>query len=115
MSPLEYSDVICSLVRSDLPDLSSRQMAIFMSLYTHKTFGPFTVRGIAEDLEFNKPAVTRSIDRLEELDLVRRVPDHVDRRSVWISDTLQGLQFFRQIKVILREAARTSRYNLRAT
>jgi predicted transcriptional regulator len=35
--------------------------------------GPHTVRGLAATLEISKPAITRSLDRLVELNLARRV------------------------------------------
>jgi DNA-binding MarR family transcriptional regulator len=42
-----------------------------------------TVSGLARELKIGKPAVTRALDRLEELDLARRVVDPGDRRRIW--------------------------------
>ena len=41
-----------------------------------------TVRGLAAKLNVSKPAITRALDRLAELDLVRRKTDPLYRRSV---------------------------------
>ena len=82
---------IAESVRRDLPDLSSRQMAILLIVYTLPA--PHTVRGLAAQLAISKPAVTRAIDRLGQLDFVRRRTDENDRRSVLVQRTVQGAVF----------------------
>ena len=42
-----------------------------------------------------RPAVTRAIDRLSELDFVRRKPDEADRRSILMQRTVKGSVFLR--------------------
>lgn len=80
-------------VRDDVPDLSTRQMAILLTVYL--TSPPHTVRGLANTLGVSKPAVTRALDRLSELGLARRKTDEKDRRSVLIQRTPGGNGFLR--------------------
>lgn len=72
-------------------DLSSRQMAVLMTVYLGTP--PHTVRSLSEALAVPRPAVTRSLDTLERLDLVRRKPDPDDRRVVMIQRTVKGSVF----------------------
>jgi len=78
-------------VRRDQPDLSTRQMAILLIVYTQPA--PHTVRGLSAELNISKPAVTRALDRLGQLDFVRRKVDEDDRRSVLVQRTLKGSVF----------------------
>jgi DNA-binding MarR family transcriptional regulator len=66
--------------------------------------GAHTVRGLAADLNVSKPAITRALDRLEELDLARRKVDLADRRSVLVQRTLKGHAFLRDLRRIMTEA-----------
>jgi DNA-binding MarR family transcriptional regulator len=75
-------------VRSKGPDLSSRQMAIMLTVYL--TPPPHTVRGLAVALKVSKPAVTRALDALAELAFLRRKPDPGDKRSVLLERTVKG-------------------------
>ena len=68
--------------------------------------GPHTVRGLAAQLDISKPAVTRSLDRLEELGLARRVVDPTDRRSVLIQRTREGTSYVSAVRSLLAEAFR---------
>ena len=96
--------VIVTAVRRDAPDLSARQMALLLSVYL--TPPPHTVRGLAAALKISKPAVTRAVDRLSELDFVRRRKDEDDHRSVLIQRTVRGSVFLREYGEIIAEAAR---------
>ena len=91
-------------VRRDAPDLSTRQMALLLSVYLMPP--PHTVRGLAEALKVSKPAITRAVDRLSEFDFVRRKKDENDRRSVLIQRTVRGSVFLREYGEIIAEAAR---------
>ena len=66
--------------------------------------GAHTVRGLAADLNVSKPAITRALDRLGELDLARRKVDPMDRRSVLVQRTLKGSAFLRDLRSIMAEA-----------
>ena len=96
-------DTIVALVRRDGPDLSARQLGVFLTCYLQD--GAHTVRGLAADLNVSKPAITRALDRLGELDLARRKVDPMDRRSVLVQRTLKGAAFLRDLRSIMAEAA----------
>ena len=95
-------DTIVALVRRDGPDLSARQLGVFLTCYLQD--GAHTVRGLAADLNVSKPAITRALDRLGELDLARRKVDPTDRRSVLVQRTLKGQAFLRDLRGIMGEA-----------
>jgi len=94
---------IVDSVRIDAPDLSARQMALLLTVYL--TPPPHTVRGLSSGLNVSKPAVTRAIDRLSELGMVRRKPDENDRRSVLIQRTVKGSVFLREFGELVVSAA----------
>jgi DNA-binding MarR family transcriptional regulator len=96
-------DTVVALVRRDGPDLSARQLGVFLTCYLQD--GAHTVRGLAADLHVSKPAITRALDRLGELDLARRKVDPLDRRSVLVQRTLKGAAFLRDLRSIMGEAA----------
>ena len=100
-------DTIVSLVRRDGPDLSARQLGVFLTCYLQD--GPHTVRGLAAELNVSKPAITRALDRLGELDLARRKVDPLDRRSVLVQRTMKGAAFLRDLRTILNEASAVAR------
>ncbi len=92
------------LVRSDRRDLSARQLAVVLIVYLED--GPHTVRGLATRLAVFKPAITRAVDRLVELSLVKRLPDPLDRRSVLISRVREGVGFMAEVRRLLTKAAK---------
>jgi DNA-binding MarR family transcriptional regulator len=93
-----------ALVRRDGPDLSARQLAVFLTCYLEAEAQ--TVRGLAAKLNVSKPAITRALDRLSEFDLVRRKTDPLDRRSVLVQRTMVGAGFVRDLKRILADAGK---------
>ncbi|MBA5725137.1 MULTISPECIES: MarR family transcriptional regulator [Bombella] len=96
-------DTIVSTVRGEGPDLSARQLAVFLSCYLED--GAHTVRGLAQSLNVSKPAITRALDRLSELDLARRKVDPLDRRSVLVQRTLKGSAYLRGLRSVMEEAS----------
>jgi DNA-binding MarR family transcriptional regulator len=100
-------DTIVALVRRDGPDLTARQLGVFLTSYLHE--GPHTVRGLAADLNVSKPAITRALDRLGELDLARRKIDPMDRRSILVQRTLKGTAFLRDLRSVMAEASTMAR------
>ena len=96
-------DAFVGLVKANGPDLSSRGLAIF--LICCREGAPATVRGLAGEMQVSKPSVTRSIDRLETLGLLRRKPDVADRRSVLVALTPAGQGFRRRIGRLLVDGA----------
>src|SRR5579872_1369726 len=99
-------DTIVSLVRRSGPDLTARQFSVLLICYLEE--GPHTVRGLASRLMVAKPAITRALDRLEEFELARRVPDPRDRRSIMVGRTNQGERYIDQLRALMEEAARNT-------
>lgn len=96
-------ETVVALVRRDGTDLSARQLGVFLTCYLKD--GPHTVRGLAAELNVSKPAITRALDRLGELELARRKIDPMDRRSVLVQRTLKGAAFLRDLRSIMNDAA----------
>jgi DNA-binding MarR family transcriptional regulator len=95
---------IVALVRRDGPDLTARQLSVFLICYLESEAQ--TVRGLAAKLNVAKPVITRALDRLSEFDLVRRKQDPLDRRSVLVQRTVSGAAFLRDLKKILADASK---------
>lgn len=93
---------VLALVRRNEADLSSRQFAIFLTVYL--SAGPHTVRGLAAELNISKPAISRALDRLGELSLVRRKVDPMDRRSVLVQQTPEGKAFLADLHHVMAAA-----------
>ena len=94
---------IVASVRADAPDLSARQMTLLLTVYL--TPRPHTVRGLATLMNVSKPAITRAVNRLVELQLVRRNTDENDRRSVLSQRTVRGSVFLREFGELIVGAA----------
>lgn len=88
-----WHEALSASVRSDGPDLSARQMAIFLQVYLAPP--PHTVRGLAAILSISKPAVVRALDTLGRADFTRRKRDETDKRNVLIQRTVKGSVFLR--------------------
>ena len=102
-------ETVVALVRRDGVDLSARQLGVYITCYLQD--GAHTVRGLAAELNVSKPAITRALDRLGELDLARRKVDPADRRSVIVQRTLKGAAFLRDLRGIMSEAMGHARKN----
>ena len=86
-----WHHAMLSSIRAAGPDLSARQMTIFLQVYLAPP--PHTVRGLADTLQIAKPAVVRALDTLGRLDFTRRKRDESDRRNVLIQRTVKGSVF----------------------
>src|SRR5215469_14621227 len=100
-------ETVVALVRRDGPDLSARQLGVFLTCYLRD--GGHTVRGLAAELNVSKPAITRALDRLGELDLARRKIDPMDPRRTLVQGTPEGAAFLRDLRAIMGEAAKISK------
>ncbi|MGG5824060.1 MarR family winged helix-turn-helix transcriptional regulator [Falsiroseomonas sp. HW251] len=98
--------IVRELVRADHRDLSARQLAVFLTAYLSGQ--AHTVRGLAADLNVSKPAISRALDRLGELNLVRRKTDPADRRSVVTVKTADGMRYLDVIRRAMAAAAAQS-------
>ena len=99
---------IVSLVRSDGPDLTTRQLSVFLTIYLTK--GPHTVRGLAVVLNVSKPAITRALDRLGELDLAHRAVEPGDRRGVIAMPTAKGTNFLGDLRRMVVHAEQATHH-----
>ncbi len=88
-------------VQSDHPDLTTRQMAILLTVYM--TPPPHTVRGLSKSLNVKKPAITRALNKLNRLQLVRKKRDQEDSRSVLIQRTVAGSVYLSEFADIIRK------------
>ncbi len=98
-----WRNTIVHSLRRDVPDLTTRQMAILLTVYL--TPQPHTVRGLAKSLNISKPAITRALDRLGLLDLARRKRDTDDLRSVLVQRTVKGSVYLREFADAILDAA----------
>ncbi len=89
-----WHGVMVRALRDAHPDLTARQFALLLQVYL--TPPPHTVRGLAAELAMSKPAVTRALDRLGRLELVRRKRDPADKRSVLVQRTVKGSVYLRE-------------------
>ena len=105
-------DTIVALVRKDGADLSARQLGVLLTCYLRE--GGHTVRGLAAELNVSKPAITRALDRLGELDLARRKIDPLDRRSVLVQRTTRGSAFLRDLRNVMLDASGHGKRSRRA-
>jgi DNA-binding MarR family transcriptional regulator len=69
-------------------DLTLRQMAVLLKVYFDDE--PQTMPGLAKCLQVGTPPISRALDRLGEMGLVRRKVDPADRRSVIARRTSKG-------------------------
>ncbi len=83
-----WHDVTLDVVRDDEPDLTSRQMSVLLTVYLEPP--PHTVRGLAVKLGVTKPVITRALDTMGRLGLLKRRRDENDRRNVLVQRTLEG-------------------------
>ena len=95
---------ILALVRRDGPDLTARQLSVFLTCYLEDEAQ--TVRGLAVQLNIARATISRALDRLSEFDLVHRKTDPLDRRSVLVQRTVTGAEFLRDLDEMLADAGR---------
>ncbi|HYB11780.1 MAG TPA: MarR family transcriptional regulator [Alphaproteobacteria bacterium] len=92
-------------VRMTGPDLTARQLALLLTVYLGPP--PHTVRGLAAALRISKPAITRALDRLSQLGLIRRQRDDADRRNVFVERTAKGSAFLNDLGGRIAAAAKS--------
>ena len=97
--------VMIDHVRSDVRDLTARQLAALLVIYSFPD-DRHTIRSLATEMEVNKPSISRVIDVLEECGLAKRVPDPRDGRSILVERTRRGIQLFKGIRACAYSAAK---------
>jgi DNA-binding MarR family transcriptional regulator len=98
-------DVNLAQVAGDEPDLSVRQMAILLTIYMDAP--PHTVRGLASRLDVTKPVITRALDSMGKLGLVKRRRDDKDKRNVLIQRTVDGSLYIERLAELYVKKANT--------
>jgi DNA-binding MarR family transcriptional regulator len=106
-------EVIVALVRRDGPALSAHQLAVYLTCYLKD--GNHTVRGLAADLNVSKSVITRSLDKLGDMELTRRIPDPTDRRSILVERTPVGWELLDELRGIVSGVAKETREEPTAT
>ncbi|MEL7568671.1 MAG: MarR family transcriptional regulator [Dehalobacterium sp.] len=82
-------------------DLTPAQYAVLNSLWEQGDMSPGE---LADAIYIERPAITGILDRLEAKDLIRRVPDSFDRRSINICLTAKAASLKDKILKIVEEA-----------
>lgn len=67
---------------------------------------PHTVRGLAATLGVSKPAITRALDTLGSLELLKRARDDADRRNVLVQRTVKGSAFVHEFADLIVASSR---------
>jgi len=91
-------------VRDEMPDLTTRQTAILLTIYLEPP--PHTVRGLAAKLDVTKPVITRALDTMGALDLLSRHRDEKDRRNVLVKRTVAGALYVERLGDLMIAKAR---------
>ncbi len=92
---MTFHDGVMTLV-TEGHDITFRQIAVLLLC----RYTPQTIRGLSAAMRVAKPAVVRSVDKLEfEMcpGLIKRMEDPTDRRSVLISVTYAGNEFLKKV------------------
>lgn len=89
---------VVSAVRSELRDLSQRQLAMLLLITTSQKQ---TVRGLAVALTCGKPAITRNANSLQKLGLIKREKVKNDGRDVRLVPTDAGHEYIDAYLTIL--------------
>jgi DNA-binding MarR family transcriptional regulator len=90
-----WQQVLLAEVRDDAPDLTTRQMAILLTIYLDPP--PHTIRALAARLGVTKPVITRALDTMGSLKLVSRHRDELDRRNVLVRRTVEGALYVERL------------------
>lgn len=99
-----WRGVTVMAVKADEPDLTARQLAVLMTVYLSPP--PHTVRGLAQQLNVGKPAITRALDTLARYGLIRRRRDESDGRNVLVQRTVKGSVFLADFGDLITDHAR---------
>lgn len=97
---------VTGVVRDEtVHDLTTRQLAVLLTLANHDSQVPLGVRELHEKLATAKPVITRACTLLESLQMISRKPDPKDKRLVNLRITPGGLTYIRRMSKHLKQAA----------
>jgi len=95
---------LLGITRTLPPQITIRNLSILLTVYLGEE--QHTVRGLSKYLKIKKAAVCRAIDTLCKMDLIQRLPDARDRRSIIVGRTGKGVLFLKMIASNLSEIER---------
>jgi DNA-binding MarR family transcriptional regulator len=98
-----WHDVALAQVSDGEPDLSVRQMTVFLSIYLEPP--PHTVRGLAAKLQVTKPVITRALNSMGKLGIVSRRRDEKDKRNVLVQRTVKGVLYVERLSELIAAKA----------
>lgn len=97
-----WKQTLTNIVLKKGPDLTTRQLSVMLTVYLDPR--KHTVRGLAKAIEVSKPVITRCVDTLSILGLVKRVRDEKDKRNVFITRTVKGAVFLTDFAEIIEKS-----------
>lgn len=83
------------LARQRIPVMRWRILAVLSD-------GPLSVTELARVAICKQPMVSRNVDRMEQMGLLRRDVDVTDRRSIRVSLTPKGLRLVRRLQALAK-------------
>jgi len=95
-----WHNVTLRTVQQKGPDLTTRQLALLMSVYLDG--GPHTVRSLAGQLGVTKAVISRAIDRLCKYGFIERADDPDDGRSILLKRTPAGIHYLQRFADIIQ-------------
>ena len=98
-----WQKVALAQVLDEAPDLTLRQLTILLTIYLEPP--PHTVRGLSAKLNVTKPVITRALDSMGHLGLVKRKRDERDRRNVIIQRTVEGSLHLEKLADLISQQA----------
>jgi len=101
-----FRQTIAALVRLQGPDLTLRQLGVFLVCYMGDEAA--TVRGLADKLNLSRPVISLVLDRLLVFDLVRLGKRLPGRQGVLVQRTITGAALVSDLKKNLVEAGRVA-------
>jgi len=95
-------DTAVGMVRRDAPDLSMRQLAVLLVCQLDEP--PRTVASLATMLNMSRAAIARALERLEQLDLLKRVGHRYYAREIHVESTAAGRAFMLELEATVLAA-----------
>ena len=88
--------VVVGMVRKEGIALSTQQFGVFLACYLCPE--ATTMRGLVQELEMPRLVVMRALEKLAELDLIRREPDQRDSRNQHLRHTQSGRAMLEELQ-----------------
>ena len=97
--------LVDAVVRDEtVPDLTMRQIGVLVAV-AENTGKPFSVKHLSEQLRLQKPAVSRSVDRLLKFEMAVRRQHPMDRRQVEVTLTKVGSDYLKSLTKAIEKTA----------